>query len=167
MHKPTVLAVATMVLAAVSAPVLAESRVGEGIKGMESGWEHMMLSERLKGDDRMLADAYSRAAILHTHVIAGDWKAAEREVKHISGDLDKLSKRKELNAAVKTRVGQLAGMVRQLDTQIRAHDNQAITTARDLVARFGSDLTQLASEGALGTSGGGAGTTPKHKNMNR
>jgi hypothetical protein len=146
---------ASLLTAAVLPPLVAGAVGGQTVSTIEH--EIGQFTERLHGDDRVLADAYARSTWVHANVLAGEWDRANFDLGHVQKDLRHLLGKKQLSAQSRSQLELIEPIVKRLDAQIKARDRLASATAKDLVATFGTAASQLATMGWFAGRGGGAG----------
>ncbi|MFP5500864.1 MAG: hypothetical protein ACLGIN_00150 [Candidatus Sericytochromatia bacterium] len=123
----------------------------------------------LVGDQRGLAQMYSRAAWAQANLAAGQWEQAGEDLEAIEGEIRDMQEDENVPAQVRDQVVALQPMIDQTAQHILNKDEQALSSAGDLVEHFSTVMSHNAVTAWMregGEMGGGAGTGLDMENRN-
>jgi hypothetical protein len=117
----------------------------------------------LVGDQLAYAEAYTRAPWVVTHLGAGDWHQALRDVVYIQDRLVGLKRSEGVRARARLAIAGLQPKTDDLALRIQRHDPRSLAMAASLTDDFTRVAIELSEAGWIAAGwggGGGTGRTP-------
>ncbi|MFP5504519.1 MAG: hypothetical protein ACLGIN_18695 [Candidatus Sericytochromatia bacterium] len=105
----------------------------------------LTVASGLTGDQRNYAEAYTRAAWVHTQLAVGEWEQAGEDLERVVAELSDLNRSEEVPAAVRQQIAPLIKRTETLGNLISRQDKQALVEANRLIA----SLNRLTSQEAV------------------
>lgn len=113
----------------------------------------------LAGDQLAYAEAYTRAPWVVTHLGAGDWHQALRDVVYIQDRLVSLKRSDAVRARTRLAIAGLQPKTDELALRIQRHDPQSLPMAASLTNDFTRVAIELSEAGWIAAGWGGGGGT--------
>lgn len=111
----------------------------------------------LAGDQLAYAEAYTRAPWVVTHLGAGDWHQALRDVVYIQDRLVGLKRSEAVRAHARLAIAGLQPKTDELALRIQRHDPQSLPMAASLTNDFTRVALELSDSGWIAAGWGGGG----------